>query len=442
MFIFDRLYGKLAFPPLIGRLLDCPGLLRLREVRMANIPFFSFPSFAAVNRYEHSLGVCHLAGIFAKNLGLLEKEKIEVMLAALYHDVATPPFAHAVEEVLSSLYGFDHEKKLQQLIIGQTDDLGKHRAQLFLGHSLKLHSVCQSKEARKVGIDIIRIAKLAAGDPDDPLGDIICSKDIDLDNADNVFRAATAMGVYQCPTHINPENIAKSFMFDGSRIFLDEGEITSIKEWLRVRELLYKMIYKSLDDFAQQTMLKHAMKYLSQSTSEYRLQESDWCLTDDELIHQRLLRVPKSAEIVKKMRLGKFYSCLSLLLVQGVGCIKEIASKLDNIEQIASEIFSDYFNRKKGRSEKHVHKSDADKIPEVVANIYPDKRFRQINRPLMFMGCQRYLEKKATSDSKLFLGIFTPFHRKWDVDGTAELIFRLKQYFTNFEIRDASDGGD
>ena len=70
MFLFDRIYGELKFPPLVWKALDCPGLLRLREVRMANIPFLSFPSFTGVTRYEHSLGVCHLAGLFAKNAGL------------------------------------------------------------------------------------------------------------------------------------------------------------------------------------------------------------------------------------------------------------------------------------------------------------------------------------------------------------------------------------
>jgi len=344
MFIFDRLYGKLTFPPLIQRVLGCPGLLRLREVRMANIPFLAFPAFAATTRYEHSLGVCHLAGIFAEQAGLSEKDKMEVMLAALYHDVATPPFAHAVEEVLAGLYGFDHEEKLRQLIIGQTADLGKHRAQLFLGHSLRLHSVCQTKEARRLGIDIFRIADLAAGSPHDPLGSLICSNDIDLDNIDNVFRAATAMGLYHSSQQV-PENLAKCFVFDGVRLCLDEGGITFIKEWQRVRELLYGMIYASIQDFAQQTMLKHALQHLVRSSTDNKLQESDWCLTDDELIHQRLLCEPATAEIVRRMRLGNVYTCLAFLSVEGRECVCEITPRLEQIEQTAAGCFHDFLIR-------------------------------------------------------------------------------------------------
>jgi HD superfamily phosphohydrolase len=67
---------------------------------MGNIKFISFPSFSAVTRYEHSVGVCHLANLASKSLNLSEKDKIELMIAALYHDVTTPPFAHAMEEIL------------------------------------------------------------------------------------------------------------------------------------------------------------------------------------------------------------------------------------------------------------------------------------------------------------------------------------------------------
>ena len=58
MKIYDRLYKEMKFPPIIMELLNCPGLLRLRDVRMANNQFVAFPAFANSSRYEHSLGVC------------------------------------------------------------------------------------------------------------------------------------------------------------------------------------------------------------------------------------------------------------------------------------------------------------------------------------------------------------------------------------------------
>ena len=44
--LYDRIYLDMKFPPIILDLLDCPGLLRLRDVRMANNQFYAFPAFA------------------------------------------------------------------------------------------------------------------------------------------------------------------------------------------------------------------------------------------------------------------------------------------------------------------------------------------------------------------------------------------------------------
>jgi HD superfamily phosphohydrolase len=436
MYIFDRLYGRLTFPPLVQRVLGCPGLQRLREVRMANIPFLSFPAFASTTRYEHSLGVCHLAGIFSNHAGLSEKDKIEVMLAALYHDVATPSFAHAVEEVLSSLYGFDHEEKLRQLIIGNTEDLGKHRAQLFLGHSLMLHSVCQSKEAREIGIDIFRIADLAAGSPGDPLGDIICSNDIDLDNIDNVYRAATAMGVHISSQPV-PENLARCFIFDGSRVSLDEGCVAFVKDWQRVRALLYEMIYASIQDFSQQTMLKHALHILANSTADCRLNENDWCLTDDELIHQRLLKVPDSADIVLRMRLGDVYTCLALVSIEGLNCITLINSNQTLIETLGAESYRNFMERSMGQRKGHNAGLSSSKNLIVTANTYADKRYRQINRPIVFMGQERIFDERVKPVSRLLLGLFTPLRRNWDAVARKSYVSILQETFRDFLIKDA-----
>ena len=138
---YDRLYGELTFPPIIQELLDCPGLLRLRDVRMANNQFVAFPAFANTSRYEHSLGVCYLAGICANSLGLPEKEKIELMIACLYHDVGTPPFAHAMEEVLQIHFNFDHEENLRQIVNGTSGSFEGNLEQIFFGATTKLRSV-------------------------------------------------------------------------------------------------------------------------------------------------------------------------------------------------------------------------------------------------------------------------------------------------------------
>lgn len=411
MFYYDRMYGELRFPSLVRDALDCPGLLRLREVRMANIPFLSFPSFTGVTRYEHSLGVCHLAGLFAEAAALGEKDKIEIMLAALYHDAATPPFGHAVEEVLSALHGYDHEEKLRELIIGKTDDPGGQRAQLFCGRSIKLHKICQSRKGRSLGLDVLRIADLAAGKEGDPLGDVICSTGIDLDNIDNVIRAATAMGIREYGPDI-AESLARSFVIDGTRVYIDETSLSQLQSWQKARTSLYGMIYASVEDFSLQSMLKHALYKLEDSAADQGLCESDWNLTDDELIYKRLLPNKKATDIVVRMRLGDVYTCLSFLQLAGKAPGQLPRIDLGEIEKQALGVYKNYII-------KTLDPGPDFKFPEIVANVYPEKRMRQINRPICFMGKQRPPEVESTAN-RCLLGVFTPSRRKWDRQAEGE----------------------
>ena len=262
--LYDRIYQRMEFHPLIMDLLDCPGLLRLRDVRMANNQFYAFPAFANSSRYEHSLGVCYLAGICADNIGLFEKDKLELMIAALYHDVGTPPFAHAMEEVLQAEYGFDHERNLSNLIIGNTGEFDQDFAQVYLGQSLKLKSVCQSKKARTLGIDPHRIAKIAVGDKTDELAPLINGSEMDLDNIDNICRAVSAMGILA--DKIDYANFAKklafSFVLDNGHVYYNAKYFEEINQWLKMRDIQYSEIYRSVDDFSYQAMIKKANRLL------------------------------------------------------------------------------------------------------------------------------------------------------------------------------------
>jgi HD superfamily phosphohydrolase len=234
-----------------------------------------------------------------------------------YHDVATPPFAHAMEEVLNDLYKFNHEEKLRNLIIGKHDDIGGQRVQVYLGRTIKLHEICQSAKGRELKLDVMRIADLAAGVKNDKLGDVICSKDIDLDNIDNVVRAASAMGVTTFNMNI-AEIISKSFVFDGDILCLDKGVKPQLIDWQKVRSILYGMIFSSITDFSLQTMLKDSVRILADAEDKFKLRKEDWLLTDEQFIYERLMKYPPTLEIVKAMKLGRTYTCL-LLSQQAVG---------------------------------------------------------------------------------------------------------------------------
>ena len=387
IFLYDNIYGKLTFPKFISELLDCPGLLRLKEIGMSNVKFVCFPSFSAVSRYEHALGVCHLANIAADSLSLSEKDKIELMIAALYHDITIPPFAHAMEEQLNS-YGinFDHEKRFFELITGKTDDLLHSTTQIYQGRSLKLVKMLQSSRARKMGIDLYRIPVLATGDDKDPLSSLI-KGDIDLDNIDNVIRAATAMGIHGGDKRL-AENLAKSFMFHKENIAISQFADIDILRWKKLREILYEMILCSKDDFSLQTMVKHGLsKLIEQDNPEFRLSENDWKLTENE-IFSRFHECPATRTIFKQIKLNNLYSPVIIFWLKGPDALSYINNShtQKRLENIANEIL---------------------KEKEIIINYYQDKRRRSIQRQIVHFGEVIDPEKIIELEPPVLVGLFS-----------------------------------
>ncbi|HKZ93260.1 MAG TPA: HD domain-containing protein [Candidatus Bathyarchaeia archaeon] len=390
--IFDRLYGRLSFPHVVGLLLTCPGLLRLREIRIANVPFLAFPSFSNCNRYEHSIGACHLAGLTAKTLDLTAKDKIELMTAGLYHDVATPPFGHAVEGVLKAEFGYDHEQHLYDLLTGRTSDLGREMAQIFLGRSLKLQKVCQTPEARQLGLDPFRIADLALGKT--RLGSLLKST-VDLDNIDNIIRASTAMGLEKGDGRL-AELLAMSFVIVGEEIQFSEKAFENLSRWRRLRERVYTCIYDDVQDFSLQAMIKHAVRVLVHSENVPKLREEDWCLTEEELLHNRLMQNPDTKRIATRIRLGDTFTCLGMFSLSSWDIDNVRKTAIPQLEDSSEKFFgfriiADYFldRRWRTREIQTLHQplmtfeenlKPHQIQPNVIVGIFTEERINKVKR--------------------------------------------------------------
>jgi HD superfamily phosphohydrolase len=257
----------------------CPAIMRLREVRMANINFLRFPGFADSSRFEHSLGTTYLASVAAKKLGLGERDMLTLMAAALYHDAATPPFAHALEEVFHDLYGFNHEEKIGAVLSGSraatTYASGMH-VPIFTDRRCILPTICQARPFRHLDIDPIEIGQIINGSG--PLGALIKS-DLDLDNIDNVIRAAAHMGL--APDPLLPVTLATSFVVSDSTVMLAPDSEIHINQWQSTRWKLYTRIFEDIEDFSLQTMLKYSVSYAIECGV---LGPDDWVLTDYELV--------------------------------------------------------------------------------------------------------------------------------------------------------------
>ena len=59
--VYDRLYGEIKFTENDWRLFQAPELTRLRQVSLSAIPPWCLATGTCASKFEHTLGVSHLA---------------------------------------------------------------------------------------------------------------------------------------------------------------------------------------------------------------------------------------------------------------------------------------------------------------------------------------------------------------------------------------------
>ena len=293
----DRIYGELELPEEAWKLVhSCPVLLRLREIRMANIPFFTYPSFANVDRFEHSLGVAHLAWRWARRNCLSDDKALALTLAALYHDGATPAFGHLFEEYLFR-FGWNHENALVLLLLGDPELAGREQVQVFLGEHCKLTDVLSRSPLGRL-VTPSSVADLAGGSGE--LGRLI-KGDLDLDNIDNVLRASSAMGLMDLRGAPHPYDVADALVWESGEVRLRPDRSSAVAAWSEVRHLLYEHILKNSLEFRSQSALKWAIAVCARGDKALQTIQG-WTLTDPQLMFDHLRRNPFAALLVDRVR--------------------------------------------------------------------------------------------------------------------------------------------
>ncbi|XP_049326797.1 deoxynucleoside triphosphate triphosphohydrolase SAMHD1-like [Astyanax mexicanus] len=99
---YDPVHGHIALDPLLVSIIDTPQFQRLRNIKQLGGGYFVFPG-ASHNRFEHSIGVAHLAGKLVQSLrtdnelNITDTDELCVKIAGLCHDLGHGPFSHVFE---------------------------------------------------------------------------------------------------------------------------------------------------------------------------------------------------------------------------------------------------------------------------------------------------------------------------------------------------------
>lgn len=251
----DVLYGRIALPDWIAPFLRLPEFVRLRGVRLSNVDSFDFKDLSNATRWEHGVAVAYLATRCGERRGLTVARAAELTLAALLHDVATPPFAHTAEYILDN---FDHQFEAERVLAAvpsedSTPDLP------VIGSSLPQfrREVQALARRRRIQIDPDEVARMVTGGGE--LGFLVTGT-LDLDNADNVTRGCRYMGIDVDPGV--PLRISDWLAtMDRAPTDLASETHPDVQTWLRYRSEYYAAFFDASDqEQGRQAFLQHIMR--------------------------------------------------------------------------------------------------------------------------------------------------------------------------------------
>lgn len=104
--INDPIWLTIELHPLCVMIIDTPEFQRLRSIKQMGGCFSVYPG-ACHTRFEHSIGTCHLAGVFGRELKrnttvteikITDKEILCLEVAGLCHDLGHGPFSHLFDQ--------------------------------------------------------------------------------------------------------------------------------------------------------------------------------------------------------------------------------------------------------------------------------------------------------------------------------------------------------
>ncbi len=250
--IFDRLYGQIEVEHDEWKFFQTTPLARLRHVSLSAVPTWALPAGTCASKFEHSVGVAHLAKIIGANK-LFHDQAKNLYLAALLHDIGTPPFSHMSEHFLEAIVGKNHEQFAADAIYNPQ-----------LTHAIK-----------NFGSQPETIIKLITGQ-NQPLSDLI-NGSIDIDNLDNSLRWGLSVGVLSRKFY-SPTQIAAYYTKARDHIAFSPGITRQIRGWEMTRKLVYKLVY-SPTNLSPAVMLLRALYFAAQANE---LDDKYFLMTDEE----------------------------------------------------------------------------------------------------------------------------------------------------------------
>ena len=212
--IKDSVHDHIEIHGVAEQLLDTPPVQRLRRIGQLGTVDLVYPS-ANHTRFEHSLGVYHLADRALDHLGIEGTQAERVRSAALLHDIGHCPYSHNIESSIYRHTGKYHDEVHDLIDTGPV-------AEILAAN----------------GLNPDRIADLISGEGE--LGQLV-SGELDVDRMDYLVRDAHHTGVpYGTIDH---ERLVRELRLVDGELVLDENNVQTAESLLLARALMNPTVY-------------------------------------------------------------------------------------------------------------------------------------------------------------------------------------------------------
>jgi len=248
----DPVHGFIPYTREEGALIDTPPLQRLRTITQLAFTSLVYPG-ATHSRFEHSLGVMHIAGRIADRVKLSVPERRLVRLAALLHDIGHLPFSHAGEAALAGLM-----PEMAKL----SEEAHERFTVALIEHDADIHRVLHKEKDRRAVLDILdKGSRPRLRRPLDPILSQIVSGPLDADKLDYLLRDSLMAGVKYGIFDL--ERMIDAFVPHGQRgdrnLAVWREDVACIDQYVLARYYMTLQVYRHQVRRISDAMLKEAV---------------------------------------------------------------------------------------------------------------------------------------------------------------------------------------
>jgi HD superfamily phosphohydrolase len=301
--IRDPIHGSIELTPSETAVVDSPFFQRLRNIKQMGFAEFSYPG-ATHNRYCHSLGAMHLAGLAFDQIfqgysfqspATKWRLRQTVRLSSLLHDIGHGPLSHTTEEVMPPVS--DLKIKIYSKV--------ENRKSNHEDYTLKIISDSQLTPVLEKSFTdlhpkyIVRLIDKKLEEDDDfffdnginfkPLLSQIVSSELDVDRMDYLARDS-----FYCGTsygHVDSDWLIANLTYyknnNQLNLALNRKALYTFDDFLISRYHMYLMVYFHHKGIIYDEML---LRYLKSKDCDFKLPSSmeEYLKFDDYRLHSHL----------------------------------------------------------------------------------------------------------------------------------------------------------